>query len=29
MSDYLHPSLWGYDIYTAAIWEPLLELLGG
>ena len=27
MPDYLHPSLWGYDIYTAAIWGTLLELL--
>jgi beta-glucosidase len=29
MADYLHPTLWGYEIYTASIWETLLEMLGG
>jgi beta-glucosidase len=29
MSDYLHPTLWGYDIYTASIWDTLLDMLGG
>lgn len=28
LSDYVHPSLWGYQIYTASIWNPLLALLG-
>jgi lysophospholipase L1-like esterase/Ca2+-binding EF-hand superfamily protein len=27
MPDFLHPSLFGYQIYTAAIWETLLTLL--
>jgi lysophospholipase L1-like esterase len=27
MPDFLHPSLLGYQIYTAAIWLPLIELL--
>ncbi len=29
MGDYLHPTLWGYDIYTASIWDTLLNMLGG
>ena len=28
MPDYLHPSPLGYDLYAAAIWQPLLDLLG-
>ena len=28
MPDYIHPSLLGYQIYTAAIWQPLLQMLG-
>jgi hypothetical protein len=27
MSDFAHPTLLGYELYTAAIWSPLLELL--
>lgn len=27
MPDFLHPSLLGYQIYTAALWEPLMALL--
>ena len=26
MADGLHPTLWGYQILTASIWEPLLQL---
>jgi lysophospholipase L1-like esterase len=27
MPDFLHPSLWGYQLYTAAVWQPLMEML--
>lgn len=29
MSDYLHPTLFGYQIYTVAIWQPLMDALEG
>jgi lysophospholipase L1-like esterase/Ca2+-binding EF-hand superfamily protein len=29
LSDGLHPTLMGYEILTAAIWEPLLQLAAG
>ncbi|HEV3083201.1 MAG TPA: GDSL-type esterase/lipase family protein [Gemmataceae bacterium] len=28
MPDYIHPSLLGYEIYAAAVWQPLLQMLG-
>lgn len=28
MPDYIHPSLLGYQVYSAAIWQPLLQMLG-
>lgn len=27
MPDFLHPSEWGYLVYTASVWPPLVELL--
>ena len=27
MPDFLHPSEWGYELYTAAIWDTLMQLL--
>jgi lysophospholipase L1-like esterase len=27
MPDFVHPSLWGYQLYTSAIWLSLVELL--
>ena len=27
MPDGLHPSLYGYELYTLAIWDTLTELL--
>jgi lysophospholipase L1-like esterase/Ca2+-binding EF-hand superfamily protein len=27
MPDFLHPSLWGYDLYTSAVWPTMVELL--
>ena len=27
MSDFLHPTLWGYEVYTSQVWGPMLGLL--
>lgn len=27
MSDFVHPTLYGYQIYAVAIWQPLIQLL--
>jgi hypothetical protein len=27
LSDFVHPTLWGYQLYTAAVWPTLISLL--